>query len=237
MPLPTIQRSFYECTLPSTQEVVNFRPYLIKEEREILRASKSDNQNETMNALKHLVNACVQKEGFDCFKIPSFDLEYLFLQIRSKSVGEVVEFNTKCEKCNHTIPVSVDISNIVPDMSNCPDKLIPLIDDISIQMRYPTMEDINNLPRNGEEDPEMIFKLSEILITTVWNGEQSFSVGKDFTAQEISGFLDQLKEDEFKKITDFIESIPAVEHTVSATCSKCGEKIEHTFRGMADFFG
>lgn len=236
MPLPTIQRSFYECTLPSDGRVVNFRPYLVKEEREILRASESNNQKQTMNALRALINACVQDEGFDCFAYPSFDIEYLFLQIRAKSVGELVEFGTKCEECGHRINVNVDISNIRPTLDETVKPLVKITDDISVELRYPTFADVISL-QSEEDNPEMVFDLAELLIKTVWNGEQSFSVGKDFSRSDAKEFLNQFTEDEFGNLVSFIEKIPTLEHTLTIECPECGHTNTVTFRGMADFFG
>ena len=126
MALPTPGYPTFELELPSNGKTVKYRPFLVKEEKVLLLALESQDEKQITSAVKDLIKNCVISR-IKVDNLPSFDLEYLFLQIRSKSVGEVVEFNTKCEKCNHTIPVSVDISNLVPDMSNCPDKLIPLL--------------------------------------------------------------------------------------------------------------
>lgn len=236
MPLPTIQRSFYQCELPSSGGVVNYRPYLVKEEREILRASKSKNEKDSMNALRNLINACVQEEGFDCFTHPSFDIEYLFLQIRSKSVGEIVEFDTECIECKSRINTSVDISQIKPNVDKQVSKDIKITEQIMVQLRYPTFSDMLIIQGN-EDNSEVVFDLAEILIQTVWNGEESFTVGKDFTKAEAKDFLNQLTEDEFRSIVDFIEKIPSLEHSMTLECPKCSHTNTETFRGISDFFG
>lgn len=236
MPLPTIQRSFYQCELPSSGGVVNYRPYLVKEEREILRASKSKNEKDSMNALRNLINACVQEEGFDCFTHPSFDIEYLFLQIRSKSVGEIVEFGTECIECKSRIDTSVDISQIKPNVDKQVSKDIKITEQIMVQLRYPTFSDMLIIQGN-EDNSEVVFDLAEILIQTVWNGEESFTVGKDFTKAEAKDFLNQLTEDEFRSIVDFIEKIPSLEHSMTLECPKCSHTNTETFRGISDFFG
>lgn len=124
MAFPILNAANHECSLPSNNKIVRFRPYLVKEEREILQAVKSEDSKQITNCLRNIINRCVDEENFDCFKLPNFDVEYLFLQLRSKSVGETVEFEYECTECKHKNKIKLDLSIIKPDTSSLIDNKI-----------------------------------------------------------------------------------------------------------------
>ena len=230
MPLPKLNVPVYETILPSTDKVIKFRPFLVKEEKILLTASEDGSQGAMMNAIKDIVKNCVQEE-IDVNKLPMFDLEYLFLKLRSKSVGEETELGFKClkEDCDGVTPVKVNIDEIKVNKSEKHTRKILITDEIGVMMSYPSLN------TNGviEEDGMKIVKeCIEMIFTNDETHERD-----QIDSKELDDFLESMDTKQFGKIKEFFETMPRLQHDLNFSCVKCGEERKVTLQGIDSFFG
>lgn len=250
MPLPIIATPTYTLDLPSTGKQISFRPFLVKEEKLLLMAAQSDNEAEAteegVKAIKQIILNCCEGLG-DINELPLFDLEYIFLQLRARSVGEIVEPLVTCSKCKQPIKLKIDVSKITVTKPKGHKTDIRLTDKVGVKMQYPSFDIFQRRVSNEDFDVEQLFDILIDCIECIYTEEEVHKVS-DYTREEISEFLESLSQDQFQKIQDFFDTIPRVEHTVKFTCkykvptgegttTTCGNKGEITLSSINDFFG
>ena len=237
MTLPILETQTYELTLPSADVKVKYRPFLVKEEKILLQAMESGNQKEIIQALKDIVSTCTFGK-INAEELPTFDLEYIFLQIRSKSVGEVAKLKVLCPDDKETYAdVDVDLSKIdvqVDDKHNN-DILIDEEKKLGIIMKYPTLNSMNN-SLNKKLDSEVIFDVLRNSIYEIYQGEKTFKAS-DYSKDELQKFIDSLDSKTFIKVQSFYETMPKLMHEIEVTNPKTNVKSKVTLQGLSDFFG
>jgi hypothetical protein len=235
MPLPKLVAPTYELELPSTGQKIKYRPFLVKEEKILLLAMESEDEKQMINAVQVILKNCIQtKLKVDDLSI--FDIEYLFLNIRAKSVGEEIELNITCPDDGETmVPVTINVEDIKVQKSDEHERIIALNDSISIVMKYPSMEMFvqNNL--SGNVKPEDIFEIASSCIEQVVEGEEVYEV-KSFSKKEINEFLDSLDTNQFMKIQKFFETMPKLSHKINVMNPNTKKDNEVVIEGLASFF-
>jgi len=236
MPLPKLNDTpKYEIVIPSSQTKVRYRPYLVKEEKILMMALETKDQRKALNAIVDTIDACVS-DDLKLDNLTTFDVEYMFTQIRSKSVGETSKILLECEECQHKNEVEIPISEvkvIVPKV----DKIIKLTDDISMEMQWPSYTKMleSEALISGEESADASFGLIASCIRSVKTADENLLM-KDESKEDVQSFLESLTTDQFNQIKGFFEKMPKMEYKVEYTCEKCGHKNERTLSGINDFF-
>ena len=223
----------YELTIPSTQQTVKYRPYLIKEEKVLLLAFESKDEKQSMQAMVDTIEACIQ-DTIDVSRLTTFDVEYMFTQIRSKSVGEKSKVGLVCSECGESTAEEIDISTIeidVPDINN----KIKLTDDISLEMRYPTFQVFIDNFKTGISESDFSFMVVRHCISAVETEEERIDMS-EVPEKEVEEFIDSLDNIQFKAMSDFISSMPTMNKEVEFTCEHCEHKNKTTLKGIKDFF-
>jgi len=236
MALPTINTPTYELEIPSTDEKIKYRPFLVKEEKILLLAMESGKQTDVINAIKQIVTACT----FGKLKIgtmPMFDVEYLFLNIRAKSVGEISELQLVApDDKETTVSVSVDLNDIKVQVQDNHTNKVELTDEMGIYMTYPT---VNGFANSGatEVTAENMLDVIVSCISQIYDkkGEEIFEA-KDSTKQELIDFVEQLNSTQFKDLQKFFDTMPKLTHTVKIENPKTKKKSEIVLSGLNDFF-
>lgn len=235
MALPKLNdKPKYELTIPSTGKKVKYRPYLVKEEKILMMALESGDKNSALNAVIDTIEACVP-EKVDRSQLTLFDIEYMFIMIRSKSVGEVSEVGIKCTSCNTVNEISIQLDDV--QVKKPDEKLgeIELNDTISLKMKYPSFSDVASLESKDLSDTEKVFHLIGKCLESVTTEEEHILI-KDTTEAEVNEFIESLSSSQFIKVKDFIENIPSVEKEVKFNCKSCLAENEILLRGIDDFF-
>ena len=238
MALPKLNVPVYETILPSTEKVIKYRPFLVKEEKLLFTAQESG-EEAVLPAVKQIIKNCVQGE-LDVDNMPLFDIEYLFLRLRAKSVGEEITIGLKpwgCpqnngELCEFTteVPINLEEINCVKDKTHT--SKIMLDDKIGIMMKYP---DISQLNLEGSEN-EMGMRVIKKCIDMIFTEEETHE-RDSFTDKELDDFIDSLNTKQMDKIRNFFETMPTLKHTVKYKCKTCDEEKETTVQGLQSFFG
>ena len=237
MALPLANVAKYELTLPSQQKTINYRPFLVKEEKVLLMAMESGESKEMLSAIKEIVKSCTFGEML-AENYPMFDIEYVFLQIRAKSVGEVAKIKVLCPDDGETYAdIEVDLSKIevFVDDDHSPNIVIDEDRKLGVTMKYPTLKDIDGDTLTGEINIEKTYKMIENSIESIYEGE-TVHLAKDLEKNELTEFLDNLTADQMKKLTAFYNSMPRLEHKVQVTNPKTKVESEVTLKGLASFF-
>jgi hypothetical protein len=233
MTLPVINTPTYELEVPSTKEKLVYRPFLVKEEKILLMAMEEEKDTQLNRALKQVVNNCTF-EKIDVAKLPLFDLEYIFLRIRAKSVGEVAKIQVLCEDDGETyVPVEIDLETIEVEFQEDHSNKIELTDDISIVMGYPTFEYLNFKPE--ETEVNQLFDIIASSIEQVYEGEKVYEKA-DFSKKDLKVFLESLTTAQFLKVQNFFETMPRLRHKIEVTNPKTKKKNEVTLEGLQAFF-
>lgn len=222
----------YEMTIPSTGQSVAYRPFLVKEEKHLMIAMESQDPKAMLHSLVEVLDACCDVE-VKPHKFATFDIEYMFLQVRSKSVGESTKVGLECTSCEADNEVAVDLAAIQVEKQDV-DKNIQLTDDIILEMKYPSYSDVL-ANTSGEMSPtETVFDVIQNSIAAVITNEERVNM-KDVSKAERMGFVESLNSEQFGKVQHFIESMPALRKKVKFTCSSCGHENEQTVEGLASF--
>ena len=238
MPLPTISTPTYELVLPSSNRKIKFRPFLVKEEKILILAMESQDTKQIANAVKNVITHCILTKGIKVEKLSTFDIEYLFLNIRGKSVGEDIEVMVTCPDDGKTqVPALINIDTIKVQKSDDHEKDIKLDDQYTLRMRYPSLNEFikNNFATATEMNVDDTFDLIASCIDQVYSEEESWA-SADCTKKELSNFLEQLDSKQFKAIEKFFETMPKLSHTVKVTNPKTKVKNEIVLEGLASFF-
>ena len=237
MALPVIETPRYELTLPSQDVKVQYRPFLVKEEKILMMAMESKDNKETISAIKDVLTACTY-EKLDISKLPMFDLEYILLQVRGKSVGEMAKFRVLCPDDKETlVPVEIDLSkiNVEVDDAHTNNIMIDEKRNLGIVFNYPTLENSQVGMTLDADNLEMAFKVIVDCIDHIYEGDKTYPA-KDSTKQELKDFIENMSQEAFKKIRKFFDTMPHLRHEIEVENPKTKVKNKITFKGIQDFF-
>ncbi len=238
MPLPTISTPSYELELPSNKKKINYRPFLVKEEKLLVLALESEDTKQITTAIKAVIKACVLTKGIKVEKLPTFDIEYLFLNIRGKSVGEEVEVNIICPDDETTsVPVTIMIDEIKVKENEEHTNKIKVDDDLMMEMKYPSLEEFvsSNFDFKEESSVERSFELIGGCIDKIYNEDEVWSTA-DCTKKEVGQFLEQMNSAQFKEIEKFFDTMPKLTHEIEITNPKTKKKSTVVLEGLSSFF-
>ena len=242
MPLPKISTPTYELELPSTGKTIKYRPFLVKEEKILILALESQNIKEITLAIKSVLKDCILTRGIKVEELPSFDIEYIFLNVRGKSVGESIDLVVTCSDDGETeVPVKifVDEVKVQKDLDHTTE--IKVDDDIVIKMKYPSLEQFikNNFDFTSQESVSTIEKSFDVItscIEAIFTAEESWAAS-DCTKKELVEFIESMNSSQFKKIEEFFATMPKLSHTISVKNPKTGVENKVTLEGLTSFFG
>tara|TARA_B100001113_G_C20941755_1_gene549071 strand:+ start:34 stop:756 length:723 start_codon:yes stop_codon:yes gene_type:complete len=239
MPLPKINTPTYELVLPSSGKKIKYRPFLVKEEKILIMALESEDSKQITNAIKDVLTDCILSRGIKIEKLATFDIEYLFLNVRAKSVGETVEVNITCPDDNETqVQIEIDIDSIKVQKSDTHSDIIQLDNDLSLQMNYPSLNQfIETNFEVGEEKSEVEQSLNVIMscIKQVYSSEEAWDAS-DCSKKELKDFVEQMNSKQFKQVEDFFNTMPKLAHTLKVTNPNTKVKSDVTIEGLASFF-
>ena len=237
MALPKVETPRYECTLASQDLQVQYRPFLVKEEKVLLMAMESKDNNEILNATKDVLNACTYNK-IDVEKLPMFDIEYLLLQIRSKSVGEVAKFKVICPDDKVTaadVELNLDDVNVQVDDEHTNKIVIDEKRNLGVVLNYPSLGITKAGFDVNKTDTETMFKVIANCIDHIYEGDKIYPA-KDSTEKELVDFIENITQKAFLDIKKFFDSTPQLRHEIEVTNPKTGVKSKVTFKGLQDFF-
>jgi len=239
MPLPKIATPYYELTLPSTNKTIKFRPFLVKEEKLLVLALETEDTKQITNAIKQVLKSCIQTRGVKVENLPTFDIEYLFLNIRAKSVGEVVEVTITAPDDGVTpIDLKIDIEEIQVQKSEDHTKQVRLDDNLMMDMKYPSLDQFikNNFDfEGGTTSLEQSFELIASCIDKIYNQDEIWA-SEDCTKKELVEFLEQMNSTQFKQIEKFFDTMPKLSHTLEVVNPKTKVKSSVVLEGLQSFF-
>jgi len=238
MPLPKIATPTYELELPSTGKSIKYRPFLVKEEKVLVIALESEDTKQITNAIKAVLKNCVLTKGIKVETLPTFDIEFLFLNIRGKSVGEEIEVNIVCPDDGETnVPIFIDLDSIQVERDDDHTNQIKLDDDLMMEMKYPSLEQFikNNFDFEEGNQMDQSFELIATCIDKIYNEDEVWATA-DCTKKEVKEFLESMNSSQFKDIENFFETMPKLSHTIKVTNPKTKVKSDVVLEGLASFF-
>ena len=238
MPLPKIAAPTYELELPSTGETIQYRPFLVKEEKLLVIALESEDTKQITTAIKTVIKNCILTKGIKVESLPTFDIEYLFLNIRGKSVGEELDVNIICPDDGKTeVSVLINLEDIEVQKNDEHEKKIKIDDSIMIEMKYPSLDQFikNNFDFNKRNAMDQSFELIASCIGTIFTEDEAWSTA-DCSKKEVTEFLESMNSSQFKGIEKFFETMPKLSHKVSVKNPKTKVESEVVLEGLASFF-
>ena len=239
MPLPKIATPSYELELPSSGKTIKYRPFLVKEEKVLVIAMESEDTKQITNAIKAVLKSCVQTKGIKIEALPTFDIEYLFLNIRGKSVGEELEVNVICPDDEETtVPVMIALEDIQVEKMDGHSPQIKLDSKLMMEMKYPSLDEFikNNFDFKEENQMDQSFQLIASCIDKIYSDEEVWATA-DCTKKEVNEFLESMNSSQFKLIEKFFETMPKLQHTITVTNPNTKVKSDVVLEGLASFFG
>jgi len=238
MPLPTIVTPTYELELPSTGKKIKYRPFLVKEEKLLVLALETENTKDISTAIKTVLKNCIQSRAVKVENLPTFDIEFLFLNIRGKSVGEEIEVNLIAPDDGITeVPVTINIDDIKIQKDKKHNKKVKLDETLIMEMKYPSLEQFikSNFDFNDEAGMDQSFDLIASCIDKIYNEEEVWSTA-DCTKKEVKDFLEQMNSMQFKEIETFFETMPKLSHSVTFINPKTTVESTVVLEGLSSFF-
>lgn len=249
MPLPKVITSQYELILPSTGKPIKYRPFVVKEEKILLEAMESKKETQIINAIKQILKNCILTKGIKVEELPTFDIEYLFLNVRAKSAGENLDLIITCGDDGETqVPVTVFIDEIQVEKDPEHSRDIQIQDDLILRMKYPSLKQFvetsfvfDKTEEDEEEPPNTLknidrsFDIIASCMDVVFNGEGSYAAS-DCTKKELFEWLDDLTNEQFKKIEKFFQTMPVLKHTIVVKNPNTGKENSVTLQGLTSFF-
>lgn len=223
----------YDLTIPSTNQNVRFRPYLVREEKVLMIAMESQDPQQMFSSILDTVKACV-KDEVEWDNLAIFDIEYMFIAIRSKSVGETSKVNLKCESCGEQNEISIELTDIMPKMPDI-SNTIQLTDDISLEMQWPGFNDLYNIDLSNPSGTEMTMNMLGKCIKYV-NTPDDKIIMSDESKESIANFIESLNTNQFELIKDYTENMPQINKDVEYCCVNCSHMNKIKLQGMSDFF-
>ena len=234
MALPVLDTPKHSCVLPSSGETVTYRPFLVGEQKVLLVAQESENTNEQISEMIRLIDICC--DDIDAKTMATIDLEYLFLQLRIKSVGETADVQMECTKCNETNKVTVQLDQtVVVEPAEQIDHIVKITDNISLDLKQPSYEVINRIDLQNNEDPKVVFEIVQQCINSIIDGDE-IHTRDDFTDKELLTFLDSMTMDMFEGVNKFFSNVKKLHITGTYDCGKCDESNTYDLEGIANFF-
>ena len=239
MPLPTISTPTYELIIPSSNRKIKYRPFLVKEEKILILAMESQDTKQIARSVKDVLTKCILSKGIKVEKLSTFDIEYLFLNIRGKSVGEHIEVMVTCPDDEKTqVPMSINIDDIKIQTEDSHTTDIKLDDTYTLKMKYPSLTEFikNNFDNMSDLNVDDTFDLIASCIDQVYTEEESWS-HQECTKKELSDFVESLNSNQFKMIENFFTTMPKLSHTVKVTNPNTKVESEIKIEGLQSFFG
>ena len=247
MGLPTIVVPQYTLTIPSTKKEVKYRPFLVKEEKILLLAMESEKPEEIIEATKTIIDNCVY-DDINVEEMPTFDVEYIFLQLRGKAKGEVLDLKYNCPKCKQEILVDINIDDIAIKRNEEHTKDVKITEELGVMMKYPNLSLQTKIAQEDEKpEVERLFETMIDCIDYIYDKETTYP-SKDHTKEEMTIFLESLTDNQFQKISKFFETSPVLKHNIKLHCKnkgkvpkgekkkECGYKEKITLEGLNSFF-
>ena len=238
MGLPRISTPTYELVLPSTEQTIKYRPFLVREEKLLVIALESEDTKQITNAIKTVIKNCILTKNIKVEALPTFDIEFLFLNIRGKSVGEEIEVNIICPDDGETqVPVKINVDDIKVQKNSEHTKRIKLDDSIMMEMKYPSLDQFikSNFDLTANNTMDQSFELIASCIDKIYTEDEVWSTS-DVTKKELTEFLDQMNSNQFKEIEKFFETMPKLSHTIKITNPVTEVESEVTLEGLSSFF-
>ena len=237
MPLPKINTPTYELTLPSNGKKVKYRPFLVREEKILIMALETEDQKQITDAVVEILDACIMTRGVKVQNLATFDIEYIFLNVRSKSVGETINVNIICpddEKTSVEIPIDLESIKVKKDKSHT--NIVKIDDNLSLKLKYPSMEQfIENNFESTDETIKNTMKLITSSIDMIFSEEESWNASES-TEKELEDFIEQLNSKQFQTIEKFFDTMPKLSHKVKVTNPKTNVESTVILEGLAAFF-
>ena len=239
MPLPKINTPTYDLTLPSTGKKIKYRPFLVREEKILIMAMESEDMTEITNAIVQILSDCILTKDVKVESLATFDIEYLFLNVRAKSVGETVDVNITCPDDGETqVETSINIDSIKVQKTRGHKNIIKLDDELSMKLRYPSLEQfVENNFETSEGVSEVGQSLSMITscVDMIYNAEESWEAS-DYSKKELDEFIGQMNTKQFKQIEKFFTTMPKLSHKIAVKNPNTGVESEVVLEGLASFF-
>ena len=241
MPLPTIETPTYELKMPSSGKKIKYRPFLVKEEKILIIALESRNQNEITNAVKDVLKKCILTRGVKVDDLPTFDIEYIFLNIRAKSIGEDIRLTVTCPDDRETqVPVTIYVDEIKVTKPEGHTTDVVIDDKLTLRMKYPSLNQFVENNFEVDDDPEVLvnktFKVVADCMDTIYTEEDAWDVN-DYTPSERLDFVEKLSSKQYKEVEKFFATMPKLSHTIEVINPNTKEKGSVVLEGLADFFG
>jgi hypothetical protein len=240
MALPKIDAPVYELTLPLSKKQVRFRPFLVKEQRNLMMALESDDKETIEKNIRQVLTNCTITDGVDIDKLPILDVEFFFINLRARSVGEVVDNRYRCEnlvndkKCGNLMETEINLLDIKVNFPENVKDEIQLNDKLSIKLKYPEFSIISGAGESSATD--LAFNMIINSIEHIYDGQQYY-YAKESTKEELVEFIESLNTEQFAKIEEFFENLPTLNKTIEMDCSKCGFHHKIEVEGLESFFG
>ena len=240
MPLPKIDTPVYDLTLPLSKKKIRYRPFLVKEQKNLLMALESDDQESIQENIKQVLTNCTLTKNVDIEELPVVDIEYFFINLRAKSVGEVVENKYRCEnvvegkKCNNVMDHTLNLLEIKVEGVKKDNDVIELTDKISVKMRYPKFSILKNI-KDMQKMTDIALQMIAESIEYIYDGNQ-FYYSNEVSVNELVEFVESLSQKQFEKIENFFRELPKLERKIEMTCSKCGFVHKFNLEGLENFF-
>ena len=235
MPLPVLDVPTYDLTLPSTDHQYKYRPFLVKEEKILLMAMEGEDETEILNAVCQIIGNCILDDNFNVDSLPLFDIEYIFLKLRAKSIGETSNLEFKCTECETSNKVTVDLSKIEILKSEDHTNKIEITNDVGAIMRYPTPKSMTTLS-SPDGSVASAFEILEASVESIYQGDEVHDM-EDYTFPEKREFFDSLTQEQFENIQKFMATMPKLEHDITFDCTKCSTTNKIKIEGLQNFFG
>lgn len=241
MALPKIDTPIYDLELPLSKKKIRFRPFLVKEQKNLLMAMESDEKDSIEKNIKQILSNCTLSKGFKIDNLPVIDVEYYFLNLRARSVGEVVTNKYRCDNiveekpCNNVMETNINLLEIELENYSKDKDVIQLTDKISVKLNYPQFSTITKLAELTSST-DVAFKMIADSIDYIYDGEQ-FYYAKESTEKELLEFVESLSQQQFAKIEEFFNSMPRLRKKIEMKCSRCGFEHKIDVEGLESFFG
>lgn len=240
MTLPVIDLPTYEIKVPSTGQTIKIRPFRVKEEKLLLIAAESNDEQEIINTTKQILNNCILSEDVDVTKLPFFDIDYIFITLRAKSIGESIDIKFTCNNlvdnytCGNVFPAKIDISNCKIVKDDSVKSKIELSPTISVNMKYPTYTEMK-LITESKKPIDVEINIIAACIDRITNKDKVYT-RKDMTKEEIISFIENLSQEQYSKLEHYIENFPTFVVTTEAVCDKCGYHHHLEYKEFESFF-
>ena len=235
MALPVLNATpSYELTVPSNKQKLKYRPFLVKEQKVLMLAYESQDKKQVINAMLNTLASCVQ--DIDITQLTTFDVDYIFTQIRAKSVGENIELKINCSQCNTPNDIEVNLEDIDVNVGEG-EKIIKLTDEISVKLKYPSYYNFMNRlgDLESQSETETIMEVVVSCMDSILTDEENISL-KDESHQEVMNFIESMNSKQFEMVSEFVQNMPTMTHAFQLKCISCGHEEEKVLRGLDDFF-